>query len=50
MRHDDLVELREGLIVEDAFLDEFVTRHGIRRLARASNPAHVYLVRGGLGL
>jgi predicted nucleotidyltransferase len=33
MRHDDLVELREGLIVEDDFLDEFVTRHGISRLA-----------------
>lgn len=27
------MELREGLIVEDSFLDEFATRHGIRRLA-----------------
>jgi uncharacterized protein len=28
-----LVELREGLTVDDAFLEEFVVRHGIRRLA-----------------
>ena len=33
LRHDSDVELREGLIVEDSFLDEFAARHGIRRLA-----------------
>ena len=27
------MELREGLIVEDRFLDEFAMRHGIKRLA-----------------
>jgi predicted nucleotidyltransferase len=27
------VELREGLTVEDSFLDEFAVRHGIQRLA-----------------
>jgi uncharacterized protein len=33
VRHDDLVELREGLTVEDSFLDAFAARHGVRRLA-----------------
>jgi predicted nucleotidyltransferase len=33
LRHDDRVELRPGLIVEDAFLAEFATRHEIARLA-----------------
>jgi predicted nucleotidyltransferase len=33
MRHDERVKLREGLVVEDAFLQEFATRHGISRLA-----------------
>ncbi|MDN5854132.1 MAG: nucleotidyltransferase domain-containing protein [Actinomycetia bacterium] len=27
------MELREGLTVEDSFLDEFAARHGVRRLA-----------------
>lgn len=27
------MELREGLTVEDSFLDQFAVRHGIRRLA-----------------
>lgn len=27
------MELRTGLTVEDSFLDEFATRHGIRRIA-----------------
>ena len=27
------MELRPGLTVEDSFLDEFATRHGIRRIA-----------------
>jgi len=27
------MELREGLTVDDSFLDEFAVRHGIRRLA-----------------
>lgn len=33
LRHDDHMELREGLTVEDSFLDEFAVRHGIHRLA-----------------
>lgn len=31
--HDEHVELREGLSVEDSFLDGFAVRHGIRRIA-----------------
>jgi uncharacterized protein len=31
--HDERVELRPGLSIEDSFLDRFAARHGIRRLA-----------------
>lgn len=33
VRHDDVVDLREGVAVDDSFLAEFAARHGIRRLA-----------------
>ena len=33
LRHDDHVELRPGLTIDDAFLAAFVHSHGIRRLA-----------------
>ncbi len=33
LRHDGRVELREGLLIEDAVFDDFVARHGIKRLA-----------------
>jgi len=33
MRHHGLMELREGLSIDDARLAEFAAQHGIRRLA-----------------
>lgn len=33
LRHDGRVQLREGLVIEDAVLDGFAARHGIKRLA-----------------